>query len=476
MNSVGEGMMSRLVWKGDERYLPGPAWAPQAIQPKAPHASAPPRFSETMGTFAVEGGLRLEGRIRPAGNKNAALPCLAATVLASEPVTLHNIPRIRDVLTFLEIVTSLGADVRWDGPNTVVVDASGVRTGAVDRDLAERIRASLLLAGPLLARFGHVQLPPPGGDVIGRRRMDTHFLAFEALGATVELSGDFTIFADRLAGADIFLDEPSVTGSENAIMAAVGAKGMTRIRNTASEPHVQDLCHLLNAMGARISGIGTHILEIEGVDEIHGAEYTIGADHIETGSFIGLAAVTGSDLIIEGAPIEHLDSTLLGFRRLGINCEIDGTDLHVNGSAEHVVQNDAFGHVPKLDDGPWPAFPADLTSIAVVAATQCKGTVLLHEKMFESRMFFTDKLVGMGASIILCDPHRAVVVGPTPLQAGVVESPDIRAGMALLIAALGAHGTSRIRNIRQIERGYESIDSRLSALGAKIVREDDGTD
>jgi UDP-N-acetylglucosamine 1-carboxyvinyltransferase len=268
----------------------------------------------------------------------------------------------------------------------------------------------------------------------------------------------------------MFLDEPSVTGTENAIMAAVRAEGHTRIRNSAAEPHVQDLCHLLTAMGARITGIGTHILQIEGVQALHGADYTIGADHIETGSFIGLAAVTGSDITVEGAPIEHLDSTLLGFRRLGIECTVEGTDLHVKGSARHVVRQDAFGHVPKFDDGPWPAFPADLTSIAVVAATQCEGTVLVHEKMFESRMFFTDKLVAMGASIILCDPHRAVIVGPTPLHPGVVESPDIRAGMALLIAALGARGTSKIRNIRQIERGYEDIDGRLAGLGARIER------
>jgi UDP-N-acetylglucosamine 1-carboxyvinyltransferase len=429
-----------------------------------------------MGTFAVEGRHRLEGRIRPAGNKNAALPCLAATVLAEEPVTLHNIPRIRDVLTFVEIIESLGAVVRWDGANDVTVDASSIRTNSVDRVLAERIRASLLLAGPLLARFGQVVLPPPGGDVIGRRRMDTHFLAFEALGAEVTLNGGFTIAADRLVGTDIFLDEPSVTGTENAIMAAARAEGHTRLRNAAAEPHVQDLCHLLNSMGARITGIGTHILEIEGVKSLHGAEYTIGADHIETGSFIGLAAVTGSEITVEGAPLEHLDSTLLGFRRLGIECTVEGTDLHVHGSARHEVRQDAFGHVPKFDDGPWPAFPADLTSIAVVAATQCEGTVLIHEKMFESRMFFTDKLVAMGASIILCDPHRAVIVGPTPLHPAVVESPDIRAGMALLIAALGAHGTSKIRNIRQIERGYEDIDVRLAALGARIERVDESYD
>ena len=456
--------MTQLLLSGDERYLRGRTTPP------------PPRFSETMGTFLVEGSHRLQGRIRPAGNKNAALPCLAATVLASEPVTLHNIPRIRDVLTFLEIIESLGAEVGWDGANDVTIDASSVHTNSVDRVLAERIRASLLLAGPLLARFGHVELPPPGGDVIGRRRMDTHFLAFEALGAEVTLNGGFTISAKRLLGADMFLDEPSVTGTENAIMAAVRAEGHTRIRNGASEPHVQDLCHLLNAMGARIKGIGTHILEIEGVQALHGTEYTIGADHIETGSFIGLAAVTGSDITIEGAPLEHLDSTLLGFRRLGIECTVEGSDLHVHGSGRHKVRQDAFGHVPKFDDGPWPAFPADLTSIAVVVATQCEGTVLIHEKMFESRMYFTDKLVAMGASIILCDPHRAVIVGPTPLQPGVLESPDIRAGMALLIAALGAHGTSKIRNIQQIERGYEAIDERLAGLGARIERteESDG--
>jgi len=429
-----------------------------------------PRFSDSMGTFLVEGGRRLEGRIRPAGNKNAALPCLAATVLSSEPVTLENVPRIRDVETFLQIVESLGAEVRWSAANEVTIDAAGVRADSVDADLARRIRASLLLAGPLLARFGHVELPPPGGDVIGRRRMDTHFLAFEALGATVSLNGGYTLRADGLKGANFFLDEPSVTGTENAIMAAVRAVGLTTIRNAAAEPHVQDLCHLLNSMGARITGIGTHRLLIEGVDELHGTRFRVGADHIETGSFIGLAAVTGSDITIEGAPIEHLDSTLIGFRRLGIECEVRGEDLFVHGSRDHQIQQDAFGAVPKVDDGPWPAFPADLTSIALVAATQCHGTVLIHEKMFESRMYFTDKLVGLGASIILCDPHRAVVVGPSVLRGGVVESPDIRAGMALLIAALGAEGQSEIHNIRQIERGYERIDERLGGLGASITR------
>ncbi|MGD8870990.1 MAG: UDP-N-acetylglucosamine 1-carboxyvinyltransferase [Gemmatimonadota bacterium] len=425
-----------------------------------------------MGTFVVEGGHRLEGRIRPAGNKNAALPCIAAAVLTSEPVVLENVPRIRDVEVFLAILSSMGASVDWTSENEVTIDAADVNTDAIDSGLAKEIRASVLLAGPLLARFGSVRLPPPGGDVIGRRRMDTHFLAFEALGATVSLDQGFTLEADGLTGTDLFLDEPSVTGTENAVMAAVRSRGHTTLRNAAAEPHVQDLCNLLNAMGGRISGIGTHVLEIEGVEELSGTRFRVGSDHIETGSFIGLAAVTGSDITIEDAPVEHLDSTLIGFERLGIDCEVRGSDLFVKGSEEHRVRQDAFGQVPKIDDGPWPAFPADLTSIALVAATQCHGTVLIHEKMFESRMYFTDKLVSLGASIILCDPHRAVVVGPSPLQGGVVESPDIRAGMALLIAALGAEGTSRIHNIRQIERGYEAIDDRLVALGARIRREE----
>jgi UDP-N-acetylglucosamine 1-carboxyvinyltransferase len=302
--------------------------------------------------------------------------------------------------------------------------------------------------------------------------MDTHFLAFEALGGRVRLNGGFRVDAEKLVGSDVFLDEPSVTGTENAVMAAVRAEGVTKLRNAAAEPHVQDLCHLLNAMGAHIEGIGTGTLLIEGVKELHGARYRIDADHIETGSFIGLAAVTGSTLRIDGAPVEHLDSTLLAFRRLGVECVMDGADLVVHGEGDHVIRQEAFGAVSKIDDGPWPAFPADLTSIALVAATQCRGTILIHEKMFESRMYFTDKLVGMGARIILCDPHRAVVVGPAPLRGAAMESPDIRAGMALLIAALGAEGESRIQNIRQIERGYERIDERLRTLGAKIERVD----
>jgi UDP-N-acetylglucosamine 1-carboxyvinyltransferase len=307
--------------------------------------------------------------------------------------------------------------------------------------------------------------------VIGRRRLDSHFLAFGRLGAEVTLGAEsFEVVAKRLRGADIFLDEPSVTATENAVMAAVLAPGTTVLRNAAAEPHVQDLCTLLGRMGARITGIGTHVLRIEGVQRLGGATFRIQPDHIEAGSFIGLAQVTGSVLRIEGAPLEHLDSTLIAFGKLGVACEIEGEDLIVHGDRPGEVRPDAFGYVPKIDDGPWPAFPADLTSIALVTATQCRGTVLIHEKMFESRMYFTDKLVGMGAQIILCDPHRAVVVGPSPLRGGAVESPDIRAGMALLLAALAAEGTSTIHNIRQIERGYEQIDRRLQGVGAKIRR------
>lgn len=423
-----------------------------------------------MPTFVVAGGRRLSGSVRPAGNKNAALPVLAATLMSGERVVVRNVPRIRDVLTLLEIMESLGARVAWTGPNAVEVNAADVAAERPDRALAERIRASVLLAGPLLARFGKVSLPPPGGDVIGRRRLDTHLLAFQALGGSVDASGDLTVEAPVLRGADVFLDEPSVTATENAVMAATLAEGETTIRNAAAEPHVQDLCRLLNAMGARVGGIGSSTLVVRGVSELGAADFEIGSDHIETGSFIGLAAVTKSLLVIEEAPVEHLDSTLLGFRRLGIECRVDGRKLVVDGRATPEVRMDAFGHVPKVDDGPWPAFPADLTSIAVVAATQARGSVLIHEKMFESRMFFTDKLVSMGARIILCDPHRVIVIGPSALRGGVVESPDIRAGMAMLIAALGARGTSRIRNAGQIERGYERIDERLGALGAEIER------
>ncbi len=425
-----------------------------------------------MSSFLVSGGHELSGSIRPAGNKNAALPALAATLMSTGTVRLGNIPRIRDVTTLLEIMESLGAAIRWVGPSTVEIDGAGVASARLDPELSRRIRASILLAGPLLARFGSLFLPPPGGDVIGRRRLDTHLLAFRALGARIATTHGLDIDARSLMGASMFLDEPSVTATENAVMAASLAPGESEIRNAACEPHVQDLCHLLNRMGARIEGIGSSTIRIQGVSSLGDAEYEIGADHIETGSFIGLAAVTGSRLVIEDAPIEHLDSTLIGFRRLGIECRIDERNLIVDGRAEARIHMDAFGHTPKVDDGPWPAFPADLTSIAVVAATRSTGSVLIHEKMFESRMFFTDKLVAMGARIVLCDPHRVVVIGPSRLHGARMESPDIRAGMALLIAALGASGTSEIRNAGQIERGYERIDARLAVLGARIRRTD----
>jgi UDP-N-acetylglucosamine 1-carboxyvinyltransferase len=425
-----------------------------------------------MPKFVVEGGRVLSGTIRPAGNKNAALPILAATLLTEEEVILDNVPAIRDVRTLIELLGALGVETEWIGPNRVRVRARNVRASEIDTAQAARIRASILLAGPMLARAGKMVLPPPGGDVIGRRRVDTHFLALSKLGAVVEADAGYRLETDGLVGADIFLDEPSVTATENAVMAAVLAKGDTRIRNAAAEPHVQDLCNMLVAFGAHISGIGTGILEIEGVDRLGGGTFRIGSDHIEVGSFIGLAAVTRSELTIEDAAIEHLDSTLLAFERMGIRCEIRGCDLHVPADQDRGIRMDLGGHIPKIDDGPWPAFPADLTSIALVVATQCRGTILIFEKMFESRMFFADKVISMGARIVLCDPHRAVVVGPSRLHAAVLESPDIRAGMALLIAALGAEGESHIYNVGQIERGYERIDDRLRALGASIERMD----
>jgi UDP-N-acetylglucosamine 1-carboxyvinyltransferase len=372
----------------------------------------------------------------------------------------------------MELISRLGAECEWTAPNTVRVRAADLRISEIDHSLAARIRASILLAGPMLARVGRMVLAPPGGDVIGRRRVDTHFLALSKLGATVETEQGYSLETSGLIGADIFLDEPSVTATENAVMAAVLASGGTTIRNAAAEPHVQDLCNMLLTLGAQISGIGTHVLEIDGVERLHGGTFRIGSDHIEVGSFIGLAAVTGGELLIEDAAVHHLDSTLLAFERIGIACEIRGKDLFVPATQDRVVRMDMGGHIPKIDDGPWPAFPADLTSIALVVATQCRGTILIFEKMFESRMFFADKIIGMGARIVLCDPHRAVVVGPSRLHAAVVESPDIRAGMALLIAALAAEGESHLYNIGQIERGYERIDERLRALGAQIERVD----
>ena len=420
--------------------------------------------------FVVEGGHRLSGSIRPSGNKNAALPIVAAALLTDQPVTLTNVPRIRDVETLVELIRSIGADAEWTARNTLAIHAKTVKGTALDPVLCERIRASILLAGPLLARCGSVRLPPPGGDVIGRRRVDTHFLALEQLGATFAFDNGFSLSAKQLRGADVFLDEPSVTATENAMMAAVAATGTTILRNAASEPHVQDLAAFLTALGARIEGVGTNTMTIHGGGPLHGATHEIGPDHIEVGSFIGLAAVTGSELRIERAGVEHLRSTRLGFARLGVVCRTDGDDLIVPADQTREIADDLGGHVPKLEDQPWPAFPADVMSIAIVTATQCKGLILMHEKMFESRMFFVDKLVSMGARIVLCDPHRALVSGPSQLRGATVESPDIRAGMAMLIAAMCAKGTSTINNVGQIERGYERIDERLNALGARITR------
>lgn len=425
-----------------------------------------------MPKYVVEGGHPLRGTIRPAGNKNAALPIVAACLLTDEDVILENVPEIRDVKTLLDLIHTLGAETEWIAKNTVRVRAQNISASELDAEAAARIRASILLAGPMLARVGRMVLPPPGGDVIGRRRVDTHFLALSRLGAVVETDRGYHLTTRGLTGADIFLDEPSVTATENAVMAAVMARGHTRIRNAAAEPHVQDLCLMLNTLGARISGIGTGTLEFDGVDRLHGGRYRIGSDHIEVGSFIGLAAVTRGELLIKDAAIEHLDSTLLGFERMGVRCEIRGKDLFVPADQDREVRMDLGGHIPKIDDGPWPAFPADLISIALVVATQCRGTILIFEKMFESRMFFADKVISMGARIVLCDPHRAVVIGPSRLHAAVVESPDIRAGMALLIAALGAEGESHLYNTGQIERGYERIDERLRQLGAIIQRID----
>ncbi len=423
-------------------------------------------------SFVIEGGHALSGSVQAAGNKNAALPILAATLLASEPVELENVPRIRDVDTMLALIRGTGAEADWVGPNEVRVDASGLTTTELDEEFSNQIRASVLLAGPLLARFGTATVPPPGGDVIGRRRIDTHIHALAALGAEIETGPRYEMRAERLRGTTLFLDEASVTGTENAVMAAVLAEGETTLRNAACEPHVQDLCRFLVALGAEIDGIGSNVLRIRGVESLGGGSHRICPEHIEVASFIGLAAVTGSDITIEGAAPDDLLAVLPAFERLGVKVDVSGDSVHVPAGQELVILDDLGGQIPKIEDGIWPAFPSDLTSIAVVVATQAHGTILFFEKMFENRLFFVDKLVGMGARIIICDPHRVVVSGPAKLYGGRLESPDIRAGMAMLIASLCAEGTSTIGNIAQIDRGYERIDERLRALGARIERVD----
>ncbi len=423
-----------------------------------------------MEKLVIEGRHPISGVMVPSGNKNAALPLLAACLLTDEPVTLHNLPAIGDVQTMGNLLADLGASVERLDPHTWRVEARDIRTSELSSELFGLIRGSITLAGPMLARRGAVHMPRPGGDVIGRRRVDTHFLALRALGAEVDVDGSFGLRSDHLRGADILLDEASVTGTENAIMAAVLAEGTTIIRHAACEPHVQDLCHMLNGLGAQIEGIGSNTLTIQGVDRLHGGEYTAGPDYMEVGSYIALAAVTGGELLIKKAAPEHLRMVKLVFERLGVHFEPRGEDVFVPADQHLVITPDIGGAIPTIKDAPWPAFPADLMSIAIVLASQAEGTVLIHEKMFESRLYFVDQLIAMGARIILCDPHRCVVQGPSMLRGEEVSSPDIRAGMALLIAALCAEGQSLIRNIRQIDRGYEQVEKKLRSLGAKIKR------
>jgi len=421
-----------------------------------------------MDRYFIEGGYPISGTIKASGNKNAALPCIAAALLTDEPVIVRNIPDIEDVQVMFDVYRALGGEVRSLGPNAWRLCTGNIRSSEIPGEYAQKIRASILFAGPLLARTGRAVLPPPGGDVIGRRRLDTHFLALTELGARVESNGSFIFSAELLEGADIFLDEASVTATENAVMAAALAKGRTVLTNAASEPHVQDLCRMLCAMGASIEGIGSNILSISGVKKLSGCDFEIGADFMEVGSFIGLAAVTGGELFIEGPRQRDLRPAKIAFGKLGIVWEHEGSVLHVPAAQALEVNCDIGGMIPKIDDAPWPGFPPDLTSIITVVATQVKGTVLVHEKMFESRMFFVDKLIAMGARIVLCDPHRAVVSGPTRLKGTELQSPDVRAGMAMVIAAMAAEGSSTINNVYQVERGYENIVSRLSSLGGKI--------
>jgi UDP-N-acetylglucosamine 1-carboxyvinyltransferase len=425
-----------------------------------------------MYSFLIEGGYPLEGDITPGGNKNAALPLLAACILTDEPVTLHNIPDIGDARAMRRLLEGLGVTVEVLAPSTWRIHAREVHQGNLDPELCRQIRASILLAGPMLGRTGAIHLPPPGGDVIGRRRVDTHLLALNKLGAEADYQGrelDLQV-RDGLHGADILLDEASVTATENAIMAAVLAKGGTVVRNAASEPHIQDLCLFLNGMGAQIDNIGSNTLHIQGVDRLSGGEYTIGPDYLEVVSFIGAAAVTGGSIRIHNAGPQHLDMIHLVFQRLGVTWSVEGDDVIVDSQQALEVIPDHGGAIPEISVMPWPAFPTDLMSIAIVVATQSQGSVLFHDWMYETRMFFIDKLVSMGARVILCDPHRCIVEGPTQLLGETLESPDIRAGMALILAALAAKGSSQIRNIGQIERGYERIDEKLIGLGAHVHR------
>lgn len=424
-----------------------------------------------MEKFIIEGGIALKGEVTPSGNKNAALPLLAACLLTEEPVTLYNVPQIRDVHDMRRMLESLGVEISDLGNRTWRVTAKNVRPADLDPDLSRRIRASILLAGPMTARAGGVKLPPPGGDVIGRRRVDTHIWALRHMGAEVTYDRAFEFKAGRLKGADILLDEASVTGTENAVMAASLAQGTVILRNAASEPHAQELCRLLNAMGAKIEGIGSNTLHIAGVDRLHGAEFTIGADYLEVVSFIGAAVMTRGSIHIRNAGPQYLDMIRIVFNRLGVDWVVEGDDIFVPAEQRLEVEPDLGNAIPEIKTNIWPAFPTDLMSIAIAVATQSRGSVLFHDWMYPSRMFFTDKLVSMGAQIVLCDPHRCIVTGPSKLYGEKVESPDIRAGMTLVLAALAAQGTSVIRNVGQIDRGYEAVDAKLRSLGAKIERQ-----
>ena len=424
-----------------------------------------------MARFIVEGGTPLRGEITAKGNKNSALPLIAASLLTSEPVTLRNLPRIRDVTGMLEIVNGLGATVEWLDPHAVKICAANVDKTTIDPKLSREIRTSLLFAGPMLARFKKVTLGPPGGDVIGRRRTDTHWLALQRFGA--KLTHDRTGFgleATELTGADVLLDEASVTATENALLCSVLVPGRTVIRNAASEPHVQELAMVLVQMGARVHGIGTNTLEVRGVPELHGVDHDVWSDHQEVGSFMGLAAMTHGELRVQRCAPQHLGMIRAVFKRLGIDSSIDGDELHVPAKDHYVIEPDLGGKIPKVQPQVWPGFPTDLTSMATAFATQAEGVVLIHEWMYDARMFWLGTLETMGARLLLADPHRALVMGPTQLYGTEVQSPDIRAGLALLGAALCAKGTSVINNIEQIDRGYEDIDGRLRGLGAKIER------
>jgi UDP-N-acetylglucosamine 1-carboxyvinyltransferase len=428
-----------------------------------------------MPTFRIDGGHPLKGDVTPSGNKNAALPLLTACLLAEEPVTLKNVPNIGDVRIMRKLLESLGVEFEDLDTHTWRITTKKPRQADLNPDLCRRIRASVLIAGPMLGRTGSITIPPPGGDVIGRRRVDTHLLALEKLGAAVSYRDrEFNMHAPQgMLGADVLLDEASVTATENAIMAAVKAKGKSVIRNAASEPHVQELCHFLNTLGARIENIGSNTLNITGVDTLQGGEFSIGPDYLEVVSLIGASVVTGGEVRIRKAGPEYLDMARLVFKKLGVHWEVEGDDIFVPANQIMEIEPDVGGAIPQISVMPWPAFPTDLMSIAIVIATQSNGTVLFHDWMYETRMFFIDKLVSMGARIILCDPHRAIVQGPSPLIGEHLESPDIRAGLALTLAALAAEGQSLIRNISQIERGYERIDEKLRQLGAKIERLDD---